>query len=75
MCSKQAANITRSQQLQTNSPLDQLDAVKLDAWLTKHKKKLASCMLAGADGDSSDDESESEVEEESEEDEDDNDSD
>ena len=60
----------------TNSPLDQLDAVKLDAWLTKHKKKLASCMLAGADGDSSDDESESKVEEEeSEEDEDDNDSD
>ena len=39
------------------SALDQLDAVKLDAWLTRHKRKLAACRFAGADtdGDSSSD--------------------
>lgn len=35
----------------TKSPLDQLDIVKLHAWLTRHKKKLASCMLYAGDSD------------------------
>ena len=33
------------------SALDQLDIVKLDAWLTRHKRKLAACRFAGADTD------------------------
>ena len=39
------------------SALDQLDVVKLDALLTRHKRKLAACRFAGADtdGDSSSD--------------------
>ena len=47
----------------SNSPLDQLDVVKMDSWLNKHKARLSSCILAGADdGDSSDDESDSDIE-------------
>ena len=40
----------------SKSPLDKLDVVKLDSWLTRHKKKLATCRLAGTDGESSDEE-------------------
>ena len=52
------------------SALDQLDVVKLDAWLTRHKRKLAACKFAGADTDgdcSSDieDESDNDLDEES----------
>jgi len=45
------------------SALDQLDIVKLDAWLTRHKWKLVACRFAGADtdGDSSDIEDESDT--------------
>jgi len=47
-----------------------LDIVKLDAWLTRHKRKLAACRFAGADtdGDSSsdiEDESDNDFDEES----------
>ena len=53
------------------STLDQLDIVKLDAWLTTHKRKLAASRFAGADtdGDSSsdiEDESDNDFYEESE---------
>ena len=45
------------------SALDQLDIVKLDAWLTRQKRKLVACRFAGADtdGDSSDIEDESDT--------------
>ena len=45
----------------TKSPLDQLDPVLLDQWLTKHKRKLAatSCVNDDSEGeDGEDDESE-----------------
>jgi len=52
------------------SALDQLDTVKLDASLTRHKRKLAAFRFAGADtdGDSSsdiEDESDNDFDEES----------
>lgn len=52
------------------SALDQLDIVKLDAWLTRHKRKLAACRFAGADADGdsnsdTEDESDNDLDEES----------
>ena len=51
------------------SALDQLDIVKLHAWLTRHKRKLAAFRFAGADdGDSSsdiEDKSDNDLDEES----------
>ena len=50
----------------SKSSLDQLDVVKLDSWLTKHRRKLAACRFAEADVDldSSDDEDDSSTEQE-----------
>lgn len=56
----------------SKSPLDQLDVVKLDSWLTRHKRKLAACRFAEADADGSDDEGDSSSEQEDESDEDEN---
>ena len=42
----------------TKSPLDQLDPVLLDQWLTKHKRKLAASLCANDDSDDNDDENE-----------------
>lgn len=39
----------------SKSPLDQLDVVKLDAWLTRHKKELATCRFSGVTEDDNDD--------------------
>lgn len=52
------------------SALDQLDIVKLDAWLTRHKRKLAACRFAAADADGdsgsdTEDESDNDLDEES----------
>ena len=54
----------------SKSSLGQLDVVKLDSWLTRHKRKLAACRFAEADVDSSDDEDDSSTEQEEESDED-----
>ena len=70
LCLLKVVNIIISFPTIPKSALDQLDVVKLDAWLTRHKRKLAACRFAGADtdGDSSsdiEDESDDDLDEES----------